>query len=124
MNNFKTFYIIIIILSIIMIFTKGFSGNIIICSYNDADKGIIDGFQGDVSLSIINCFIISVIFILTTIITFIRDNKINIKWLLFVIIILLLFNIPIGTDFYSGGIAGIIGEKSVYIWNLLSYMIK
>lgn len=124
MNRFKIFYVIIIILSIIMIFTKGFYGSIIIYSYNDADRGIIDGFQGNVFLSMINCFIIAIIMILTIIITFNKNNKINIKWLLFVAITLLVLYIPIGIHYYSGGIAGIIAENSIYLWNIVSYLVR
>ena len=122
MNKFKIFYIIMIIISIIMIFTKSFYGNVIIYSYNDADNGIIDGFQGNVFLSIINCFIIAIIMILTLIMTFNKKNNIHVKWLWFVIIILLSVCIPIGVDSYSGGVAGIVAEKNLYLWNLLIYL--
>lgn len=49
MKKFKMFYVIAMILSFILHFTKGFSANMIIHSYNDR---MIDGFQGDVLLSI------------------------------------------------------------------------
>ena len=45
MDKFKIFYVIVIILSIIMVLTKGFDGNMIIFSYIDADIGLFDGFQ-------------------------------------------------------------------------------
>ena len=75
MKRFKMFYVIVMILNLILVFTKGFSANLIIYSYND---GIIDGFQGDISLSIINCFIIAIIIITTIITTLNKNNKINI----------------------------------------------
>ncbi len=124
MNKFKMFYITVIIFSIIMILTGGFKGNVNIYSYNDADMGIIDGFQGNVFLSILNCFVVAVIIILTIIMTFNKDNKINIKWLLFVFTILLVLSIPIGIDSYSGGIAGIIDERKIYLWNIPFYLIR
>lgn len=124
MNRFKLFYVIIIILSLIMIFTKGFYGSIIVNSYDDINRGIIDGFQGNVFLSIINCSVIAIITILTLIITFNKNNKINIKWLVFVVIILLVLCIPIGTHHYSGGIAGIIGENSIYLWDIITYLVR
>lgn len=124
MKKFKIFYITVIILSIIMIFTKGVDGNILIYSYNDADRGIMDGFQGNVFLSILNCFVVTIIIILTIIMTFNKDNKINIKWLLFVFTILLALSIPIGIDSYSGGIAGIIDEKNIYLRNIPFYLIR
>ena len=95
MYKYKIFYVIAIIINIIMIFTKGFDGNVIIHSYNDADVGIIDGFQGNVWLSIINCFVVAIIIISTIIMTINKNNKINIKWILFVTTILLALFIPI-----------------------------
>ena len=123
MKKFKIFYAIVIIISIVMIFTKGFDANVFIFSYNDADSGIVDGFQGDVWLSIINCFIIAIIIILTIFITFSKNNKINIKWILCIATILLALYIPIGIDFYSGGIAGILdGKEHIFLWDLVFYI--
>lgn len=122
MYKFKIFYVIVIIINIIMIFTKGFDGNVIIHSYNDADVGIIDGFQGNVWLSIINCFVVAIIIISTIIMTINKNNKINIKWILFVTTILLALFIPIGIHSYSGGIAGITDKKNIYLWNIAFYL--
>ena len=122
MYKYKIFYVIAIIISIIMILTKGFDANMMIYSYNDIDLGIIDGFQGNVSLSIVNCFVIAIIIILTIIMTVIKNNKINLKWPLFITIILLALCIPIGIDSYSGGIAGIIDEQNIYLWNIVYYL--
>lgn len=122
MYKFKIFYVIVIIINIIMIFTKGFDGNVIIHSYNDADVGIIDGFQGNVCLSIINCFVVAIIIISTIIMTINRNNKMNIKWILFVTTILLALFIPIGIHSYSGGIAGITDERNIYLWNIAFYL--
>lgn len=118
------FYVVLIILSIIMILTKGFSGNIIVYSYNDWDKGIVDGFQGEISLSMLNCLIIAVIMILIIILTFNKKNKINNKLLLFILIILLSLCIPIGTHSYSGGFAGTINEDNIYLWNIPIYLVR
>lgn len=123
MKKFKIFYIAVIIFSIIMIFTKGFDENIFIYSYNDADIGRIDGFQGNVFLSILNCFVVAIIIILTIIMTFNKNNKINIKWLLLSLTILLALSIPIGIHSYSGGIAGITAEQNIYLWNIAFYFI-
>ena len=123
MKRFKIFYAIVIIISIVMIFTKGFDANVFIFSYDDADSGIVDGFQGDVWLSIINCFIIAIIIILTIFITFNKNNKINIKWILCIATILLALYIHIGIDFYSGGMAGILdGKEHIFLWDLVFYI--
>ena len=123
-NKFKIFYVVVIILILIMILTKGFSGNTIIYSYNDADKGIVDGFAGQISLSILNCFIIAIIMILTIILTFNKKNTINKKILLLILIILLSSCIPVGTHSYSGGIAGTINADNINLWNIPIYLVR
>ena len=54
--------------------------------------------------------------------TFNKNNKINIKWILFITTILLALCIPIGIDSYSGGFAGITDERNVYLWNVIFYL--
>ena len=124
MKRFKMFYVIVMILNLILVFTKGFSANLLIYSYNDANKGIRDGFQGDVSLSIINCFIIAIIIILTIITTLNKNNKIKVKWLFGLVTIIFALFIPIGVHSYSGGIAGIIADDNMYLWNISSYLTR
>lgn len=123
-NKFKMFYVVVIILSLIMILTKGFSGNIIIYSYNDADIGIIDGFVGEIKLSILNCFVIVTIVILTIILTFNKKNGLNKKILLLILIILLSSLIPIGTHSYSGGLAGTINVDNISLWNIPIHLVR
>lgn len=124
MKRFKMFYVIVMILNLILVFTKGFSANLLIYSYNDANKGIRDGFQGDVSLSIINCFIIAIIIILTIITTLNKNNKIKVKWLFGLVTIIFALCIPIGIHSYSGGIMGIIDEENMYLWNIVFSLAK
>ena len=124
MKRFKMFYVVVVILNLILVFTKGFSANMLIYSYNDANKGIRDGFQGDVSLSIINCFIIAIIIILTIVTTLNKNNKVKVKWLFGLVTIIFALFIPIGIHSYSGGIAGIIDEDNMYIWNIAFYLAK
>lgn len=122
MKKYKMFYVIVMILNLIMVFTKGFSANIIIHSYDD---GIMfDGFQGKVLLSIINCFIIAIIIILTITATLNKNNKIKIKWLFCLVTIMIALCIPIGIHSYSGGYAGIIDKKNMYLWNIVFYLVK
>ena len=121
MKRFKVFYIIVMILNLILVFTKGFSANLIINSYND---GLIDGFQGDILLCIINCLICAIIIITTIITTLNKNNKINIKWLFCLVTIVIALFIPIGIHSYSGGFAGIIDEDNMYIWNIVFYLVN
>lgn len=121
MKRFKMIYVIVMILDLILVFTKGFSANRIIYSYKDGYK---DGFQGNVLLSIINCLIIAIIIISTIITTLDKNNKINFKWIFCLITIMIALFIPIGIHSYSGGIAGIIDEDNMYIWNIVFYLVK
>ena len=107
-----------------MVFTKGFPANMLIYSYNDANKGIRDGFQGDVSLSIINCFIIAIIIILTIVTTLNKNNKVKVKWLFGLVTIIFALFIPIGIHSYSGGFAGIVAEDNMYLWNISSHLVR
>ena len=121
MKKYIMFYVVVMILNLIMAFTKGFSANIIIPSYND---GMIDGFQGYVLLSIINCFIIAIIIILTLTATLNKNNKIKIKWLFCLVTIMIALCIPIGIYSFSGGFWGIIDEDNLYLWNIVLYLVK
>ena len=119
MKKFNIFYIVAMVLNVILIFTKGFPANMIIYSYKDA---VIDGFQGDVSLSIINCFIIAIIIVLTIVATLNKNNKVKVKWLFGLVTIIFALFIPIGVHSYSGGIAGIKADDNMYLWNISSYL--
>ena len=121
MKRFKMFYVITTILNIILAFTKGFSANMPIHSYSD---GMIDGFQGNVSLSFFNCLIIVIIIILTVVVTLNKNNDINKKWLFCLVTILSALCIPIGVHSYSGGFAGIVDENAMYLWNIGFYLVK
>ena len=77
MKKYWIFYIIVAILTITMIVTKGFPSNLLMYSYNDAESGIIDGFQGEVSLSQINIIYVSFFTLLTILVTISKKNKIK-----------------------------------------------
>lgn len=119
MKKFKIIYVIVIILNLILVFTKGFPANMIIYSYIDRRT---DGFQGNVSLSVINCIIIAITIILTIATTLNKDNKINIKWLFCLATILIALFVPIGIHHYSGGFWGKIDEENMYLWNVGFYL--
>lgn len=122
MKKYWIFYIIVAILTITMIVTKGFPSNLLMYSYNDAESGIIDGFQGEVSLSQINIIYVSFFTLLTILVTISKKNKLKLKWLFMCIIICLMFLVRLGIDSYSGGIAGILGDQGIYLWNIWTYI--
>ena len=125
MNKFKIFYLIIIILCIIMIFTKGFNINITAFSYGNVPFAY-DGYSGHLSLLIVNIIIVSMIIISTIVITLLKSNKLKGKWLLFASIIILLLFVPIATNYYSGGITGKKVENNEYLWSIFFdvYLLK
>ena len=71
MKKFKILYMLIFIFIAIMILTDGVPGNLNIYSYNYADYGWTDGLQGNLYLSIINCFVILIIIMFMFIFIFI-----------------------------------------------------
>ena len=122
MKKYWIFYIIVAILTITMIVTKGFPSNLLMYSYNDVESGIIDGFQGEVSLSQINIIYVSFFTLLTILVTISKKNKLKFKWLFMCIIIGLMCLVRLGIDSYSGGIAGILGDQGIYLWNIWNYI--
>lgn len=122
MKKYKIYYIVVIILTLIMIVTKGFPCNLMMYSYNDADIEIIDGYMGDVSLSTFNIIFVAFFFLLTIIITISKKNNLKHKWLFMSIVIVLMLLVRLGADTYSGGIAGILGDQGIYLWNIWKYI--
>ena len=112
------FYIIVAVLGFIMVVTKGFSGSVVVYSYNDFDRGIIDGFIGYIVLSIPNCIIIALMIIATIVVTFNKKNAVNKRILLLILIVALMFCVPIGIHSYSGGIEGITKTDTLNLWNI------
>lgn len=124
MKKFKILYMLIFIFIAIMILTDGVPGNLNIYSYNYADYGWTDGLQGNLYLSIINCFVILIIIMFMTLLTFNRKNKTKNKIIVFLGFIILALLIPIGKDSYSGGIEGLKGENDLFLWNLPFYIME
>ena len=122
MNKFKIIYIVLLILALVSIITTGFDSNTLIYSYDENDLGIVDGFQGSIYISIINCIILAILFISVLIITIKKENMLRFKWLSCMLLFVIISFIPIGIHMYSGGIAGIIDENSIYWWNILMYI--
>lgn len=122
MKKYWIFYIVVALLTITMIVTKGFPSNLLMYSYDEVEQGIVDGFQGEVSLSQINIIYVSFFTLLTIVITINKKNKLKLKWLFMCIIIGLMFLVRLGIDSYSGGITGILGDQGIYLWNIWNYI--
>ena len=118
MKKYKIIYVIIYLLLLVLIFTKGINIGIEGNSYNDyRDKGIIDGFSGSSIFLIYNFIIIITVFLVSLIITIVSSNKIKYKRWIFIGILFLLLFIPTYIEHRSGGVAGI--NKKIYI-NILT----
>ena len=119
MKKYKIIYLIVIVVLLVLVCTKGIRIGIIINSFDDyKNSGIIDGFQGNTKFLIFNVIIIISIFITSLIITFKNDNKIKHKKIFLLIIIIALLFIPIFKETRSGGIAGIINKDYYSIINV------
>lgn len=114
MKKYKIIYVIIYLLLLILVFTKGINIGIKWNSYDDyRDKGIIDGFSGSSMFLIYNFIIVITVFLVSLIITIISSNKIKYKKWIFIGILILLLFIPTYFEKRSGGVDGII--KEIYI---------
>ena len=112
MKKYKIIYVIIYLLLLVLVFTKGINIGVEGNSYDDyRDKGIIDGFSGSNTFLIYNFIIIICTFIVSLIITIIKNNKTKYKSFIFAGIIILLLIIPTSIEYRSGGIAGINEER-------------
>jgi chromate transport protein ChrA len=112
MKKYVYFYAMIFIITITLILSKGILLGVIVNTYDDyKDYGIVDGFSGKVELLTYNSIIALAIIISSIYFTFKRDNNIKIKIFILLGIFILLLFIPIGINYYSGGFAGITGQK-------------
>ncbi len=123
MKKFKIFYTIIIFLTLMFALVRFLGPCIPICIRDAAKSGIIDGFKEYINLSIINTIYITIVLILNLVITLNKENKLNIKWLLFAIIFLELMFVPIGAELLRGGFAGVNEEGDLlYLSNIIFYI--
>lgn len=121
MKKYKYLYLIIFLILIILILTKGISKEIVLNYFNDADKGIKDGFAGHNVIYIYNVIIMLLLLSISCIMTFTKKNKMKWKSILLLAIIMMILFIPVGRQCYSGGIAGITGQKYLYPIDILRF---
>ncbi len=124
MKKFKFFYAIIISLTLMLALVRFLGPCIPICIRDAAKSGVFDGFKEYINLSIINTIFITIVLILNFVITLNKENKLNIKWLLFAIILLELMFVPIGAELLRGGFAGVNEEGDLlYLSNIIFYIL-
>lgn len=124
MKKFKFFYAIIISLTLMLALVRFLGPCIPICIRDAVKSGVFDGFKEYINLSIINTIFITIVLILNFVITLNKENKLNIKWLLFAIILLELMFVPIGAELLRGGFAGVNEEGDLlYLSNIIFYIL-
>lgn len=121
MKKNKIFYSIIFILIFTLILTKGIRAEIIVNINSIGD--LIDSITKFNSILIINIVLIVLIIISSLIITLKKDNNYKLKWIIFIIIILLSLFIPIATKNMVGGEAGFNEKEYLYIKDI-NYFFK
>lgn len=119
MKKYKLCYIVILIITLILIYTKGIKEpNFLIYTFNDNG---VDGYSGENYLYILNIIIIMLNLVTSICLSINKNNKLNKKWLIFVILLIINLFIPIGYTIYSGGISGSSYKSYLYLWNFLLY---
>ena len=108
-------YLIIMILEVVMILTKGFDTNVLIYSYIDGAE-VADGQSIEIYLSIFNTIIFFLILVVSAIITFNKNNEIKYKKIILFLIILLSLFIDCFVYHITGGIAGENSYYKVGLW--------
>ncbi|MBR3049365.1 MAG: hypothetical protein IKG58_02240 [Bacilli bacterium] len=121
MKKFKIYYIIVFLLSLILAISKGFNFSLLITSYSDKN---IDGNQGTLYVLLINLIIVSLIWIVSFIVTLIKKNKINYKWLLFIGLILLTLFIPVSINSYYAKVEGVLNKDYIGIIDFITLLIR
>lgn len=125
MKRYGIAYAGIALFCFIMILTKGWSCSTLWYAYDDyRDSGIIDGFAGEVWVSLPNIVAIVLVFVGTFVMTVLSKNQFKGKWFCLVGVLLLLFFIPIGTEHLSGGIAGTTIDQWLYLPQCCDILIK
>ena len=108
--DYKTdciFYAIIVAVNLLVALLVNFLPKIILRHFDDyLDKGIVDGFQGSISLYTINAIVLFLSMVVTAIHINKRNNKISLIIGIVVAALLIIFA-PVYYEERSGGIAGI-----------------
>lgn len=123
MKKYKIIYVILFILLLSLICTKGITIGIETSSYG-GEQLIMDGFYGSTILLIYNLILLICILIVSIVITFKKSNNTKYKIPILILIVLLALLIPITQENRSGGFAGIHEKKYFNVLNIKIYTEK
>ena len=123
MKKYKIIYVILFILLLSLICTKGITIGIETSSYG-GEQLIMDGFYGSTILLIYNLILLICILIVSIVITFKKINNTKYKIPILILIVLLALLIPITQENRSGGFAGIHEKKYFNVLNIKIYTEK
>ena len=106
MKKYKIIYIVLILICIVMIITKGITIRTTITQVIDPIATNMGGVDGgyEYGIYIFNMCILTIIFIISIVITFNKKNTVKLKYFIFICYFILLLWIPIGIRY------GIIGK--------------
>ena len=110
MKKYRIIYVIMYLILLVLIFTKGIDIGFEL--YSHSDKYVIDGFNETNIVLIFNFSIIVAILIASLIITFSKNNIIKYKGIIIGILIILVLFIPVFVEHITGGEMG--ANKEIY----------
>ena len=112
MKKYKIIYIVLILICIVMIVTKGITVGTTIKKFGSQEMANIDGDYGYIDIFIFNICILLTIFIVSVCATFNKKNAIKFKYVILLGIFILLLWIPVGIQYNLGGSQLILGRET------------
>ena len=112
MKKYKIIYIVLILICIVMIVTKGITVGTTIKEFGSQEMANIDGDYGYIDIFIFNICILLAILIISVCVTFNKKNTINLKYAILLCVFILLLWIPIGIQYNMGGSQLILGRET------------
>ena len=112
MKKYKIIYIVLILICIVMIVTKGITVGTTIKKFGSQEMANIDGDYGYIDIFIFNICILLAIFIVSVCVTFNKKNNIKFKYIILLLVFILLLWLPIGMQHNMGGSQLILGRET------------
>ncbi len=112
MKKYKIIYIVLILICIVMIITKGITVGTTIKEFGSQEMANIDGDYGYIDIFIFNICILLEIFIVSVCVTFNKKNNIKFKYIILLLVFILLLWLPIGMQHNMGGSQLILGRET------------
>ncbi len=112
MKKYKIIYIVLILICIVMILTKGITVGTTIKEVGSQEIANIDGDYEYIDILIFNIGILLAILIVSVYVTFNKKNIIKLKYVILLCVFILLLWIPIGMQHNMGGSQITLGRET------------